>query len=92
MANAIIPFKLMPESPEVNLEPIKQKAQELARKHGAIGQMQVKEDPIAFGLKAVLIMAMYKVEDTNFDAIAEEMGKIEGVQSSEVAKMDLALG
>ena len=92
MANAIITFKLMPESPEVNLEPIKQKAQELARKHGAIGQMQVKEDPIAFGLKAVLIMAMYKVEDTNFDAIAEEMGTIEGVHSSEVATMDLALG
>ncbi len=27
-----------------------------------------------------------------FDQIAEKMGKQEGVQSSEVAKMDLALG
>ena len=82
----------MPESPDTNLEPIKEQAQAIAKEKGAIGQMQVREDPIAFGLKAVLVLAMYTVDDTNFDAIAEEMGQIEGVQSSEVAKMDLALG
>ena len=82
----------MPESPDTNLEPIKEQAQAIAKETGAIGQMQVREDPIAFGLKAVLVLAMYTVDDTNFDAIAEEMGQIEGVQSSEVAKMDLALG
>ena len=92
MAKAIITFRLMPESPDTDLEPIKQRAQAIAKEKGAIGQMQVREDPIAFGLKAVLVLAMYTVDDTNFDAIAEEMGQIEGVQSSEVAKMDLALG
>lgn len=92
MAKAIITFRLMPESPDTDLEPIKQQAQAIAKEKGAIGQMQVQEDPIAFGLKAVLVLAMYTVDDTNFDAIAEEMGQIEGVQSSEVAKMDLALG
>jgi elongation factor 1-beta len=92
MARAIITFKLMPESPEIDLEPIKKKAQEIAQKSGAIGQMQVKEDPIAFGLKAVLVLAMYTVDDTNFEAIAEKMQQISGVQSAEVAKMDLALG
>lgn len=92
MAKAIITFKLMPESPDVNLAPIKEKALAIARKHGSIGEMQAKEDPIAFGLKAVLILAMYTVEGSNFDAIAEEMSKIPEVQSAEVAKMDLALG
>ena len=92
MAKAIITFRLMPESPDTNLEPIKEQAQAIAKEKGAIGQMQVREDPIALGLKAVLVLAMYTVDDTNFDAIAEEMGQIEGVQSSEVAKMDLALG
>ncbi|MEK6950304.1 MAG: elongation factor 1-beta [Nanoarchaeota archaeon] len=92
MARAIITFKLMPESPEIDLEPIKKKAQEIAQKNGAIGQMQVKEEPIAFGLKAVLVLAMYTVDDTNFEAIAEKMQQISGVQSAEVAKMDLALG
>lgn len=92
MAKAIITFKLMPESPDVDLEAIKIKALEIAEEAGAIGQMQAKIEPIAFGLKAVLILAMYEVEGSDFDAIAERMGQIEGVQSAEVAKMDLALG
>jgi len=92
MAKAIITFKLMPESPETNLEPIKEKGLAIAKEKGSIGEMQAKEDPIAFGLKAVLIMAMFEVEGADFDKIAIEMGEIENVQSSEVAKMDLALG
>ena len=54
--------------------------------------MQVKEEPIAFGLVAVLVLAMYEVNTTDFEAIATEMGKITDVESAEVAKMDLALG
>ncbi len=92
MAKAIITFKLMPESPDTDLEAIKLEAEGIARDEGAIGQMQVKVEPIAFGLKAVMILAMYEVEGSDFDAIAEKMSKIEGVQNAEVAKMDLALG
>lgn len=92
MAKAIITFKLMPDSPEADLEVIKTQAAAIAKLHNAIGEMQVKEEPIAFGLKAVLVLAMYEVEGSDFDAIAEEMGAIESVQSAEVAKMDLALG
>ena len=42
MAKAIITFKLMPESVEIDLEPIKEKALEIAKESGAIGQMQSK--------------------------------------------------
>jgi len=92
MAKAVITFKLMPESPEVDLGAITEKALVIAKKHGAIGEMQAKEEPIAFGLKAVLILGMYSVETSDFEKIAEEMGTIAQVQSAEVAKMDLALG
>lgn len=92
MAKAIITFKLMPDSPEADLEAIKEQAAAIAKRHNAIGEMQVKEEPIAFGLKAVLILAMYEVEGSDFDAIAEKMKTIENVQSAEVARMDLALG
>mgnify|MGYP001602117907 CR=1 FL=1 len=92
MAKAIITFKLMPESPDVDLEAVKAQALEIAQEAGSIGQMQTKIEPFAFGLKAVLILAMYDVEGSDFDAIAEKMSQIEGVQSAEVAKMDLALG
>ncbi|MEK6939147.1 MAG: elongation factor 1-beta [Nanoarchaeota archaeon] len=92
MAKAIITFKLMPESPDVDLEAIKVQALKIAEEAGAIGQMQSKIEPVAFGLKAVLILAMYDVEGADFDAIAQKMSEIEGVQNAEVAKMDLALG
>ena len=92
MAKAIITFKLMPESVDVDLEPIKEKALEIAKEAGAIGQMQSRIEPIAFGLKAVIVMAMLEVVDGDFDGIAAKMGELEGVQSAEIAKMDLALG
>jgi elongation factor 1-beta len=92
MSKAVVTFKLMPEGVETDLNSIKEKALEIAREAGSIGEMQAKEDPIAFGLKAVLILAMYEVVGSEFDKIAAKMGEIEGVQNSEVAKMDLALG
>ena len=92
MARAVITFKLMPEAPDTNLELIKKEAMRMARDAGALGEMQVKEEPIAFGLKAIMIMAMYELEGADFDVIAAKMGTIKRVQSAEVAKMDLALG
>lgn len=92
MAKAVVTFKLMPESPEIDLDFIKEKGLEIGREAGAIGEMQSKIEPIAFGLKAVLVLGMYEVEGADFDKIAAKMGEIENVQSAEVAKMDLALG
>lgn len=92
MAKAIITFKLMPKSVKENLANIKNKALEIAKEAGSIGEMRANEEPVAFGLKAVMVMAMYTVEGSDFDGIAGKMSKIKGVQSAEVAKMDLALG
>ena len=93
MGNAIVTFKIMPESPEIDLEAIKEKALAIAKEKGAKGDMQSKVEPVAFGLQQILIMGMYEVtDDADFDAIASEMGKLAGVASSEVAQMDLALG
>jgi len=39
-----------------------------------------------------MVLAMYEVEGGDFDGTAAKMGEIEGVQSAEIAKMDLALG
>lgn len=92
MGKAVITFKLMPVSPKVDLSLIKEKAKAMAREAGAIGEMQVKEEPIAFGLKAVLVLGMYEVEGSDFDGIAAKLSKIKNVQSAEITKMDLALG
>ena len=93
MSNAIVTFEIMPTSPDVDLEPIKEKATEIAKSQGAKGNMESKIEPIAFGLKKIIIMAMYEMDDDkDFDAIPAEMMKIEGVQQASIAKMDLAMG
>ena len=93
MGNAIITFELMGSSPDVNLEPVKEQALKIAKEAGAKGNMEAKIEPVAFGLQKVIIMAMYAVNDEmNFDAIAEKMGNIEGVNDAKVANMDLAMG
>jgi len=92
MGKVVITFKLMPVSPKVDLSLIKEKAKAIAREAGAIGEMQVKEEPIAFGLKAVLVLGMYEVEGSDFDGIAAKLSEIKNVQSAEIIKMDLALG
>lgn len=93
MANAIITFKIMPESPETDLDAIAIKAKEIAKEAGAKGDMQTQINPIAFGLKELLVLAMYEVsDDLNSDGIANKMSELEGVNSAEVSKMDLAMG
>ena len=93
MSNAIITFEIMPTSPDVDLEPIKEKALEIARNQGAKGNMESKIEPVAFGLQKIIIMGMYEMsDDKDFDKITAEMKTIEGVQEAEIAKMDLAMG
>lgn len=92
MANAIITFKIMPEDAGVELEPIKEKAKQIVLDAGSKGEVLVEEQPIAFGLKAILVKAMFTVEGSEFDPIAEKMAAIERVQTAEVAGMDLPLG
>ena len=93
MANAIVTFKIMPESPENNVEDFVDTMLEIARKHGAKGEMQTKVEPLAFGLKQLLVYAMFSMDDDkDFDSISAEMAKVEGVGTTEIVNMDLAMG
>ena len=93
MGNAIITFEIMGASPDADLESVKEQALEIAKQEGAKGNMESSIEPVAFGLKKVVLMAMYEVSDSmDFDGIAEKMSKLEGVNDAKVAKMDLAMG
>jgi len=92
MSKAVVTFRLMPSSPEADLEKIKNEALAIAKDNGAIGELQAKVEEVAFGLKAVLILGMYEVAGGDFDAIALLMKEIKNVESAEVTNMDLALG
>jgi len=91
MANVIITFKVMPISPEEDLEQIKVKTSELIKGFG--GEVYKSEEhPIAFGLKAVHIMFIMDEAKGSTDDLEAQVTEIKAVQSCEVIDVRRAVG
>ena len=90
MGTALIKIKIMPTSPDVDLDEIKKKAQEVVEK-GEGGVTGFEEEPIAFGLKAVLV-AFSLDESQALEPIEEGLKKIDNVSSVQVIDMRRAFG
>lgn len=78
-------FKLMPESPSENLKKIEEEAKKIVEKFGGTNKEYVIE-PIAFGLKAVIVFFFYP-DNKNTETLTEEFQKIKGVGSAELIDM-----
>ena len=90
MGIALLKYKLMPTSPEVNLEEIKEKAKKVVEE-GTGKNCRFEEEPIAFGLKAVIIF--FDIDESQeLDPIEKSLGKIENVNSVHVVDMRRAFG
>jgi elongation factor 1-beta len=91
MGTAALKIKLMPESPEVNLEAIKEKAKELAIKHNKVLVHSIEEEDIAFGLKAVIITLVWP-EELDQSIIEDEFAKIPEVNSVQIIDFRRVVG
>lgn len=90
MGTALVKIKIMPESPETDLEAIKNKAYEIVEENKGTNAM-FDEEPIAFGLKAVIVS--FDIDESNaLEPIEEAFKKIEKVNSAEVIDMRRAFG
>ena len=90
MGTALLTIKIMPDAIEANLEEIKLRAQEVAEKGNAT-KVRFEEQPIAFGLKAVILY--FDIDESNeLDPIEESLKKIEHVNSVQVIDMRRAFG
>ena len=74
-----VQFKIMPTSPSVNLEKIKENAKKIIEKYGGVSRSYI-EEPIAFGLKAIIAFFSYD-ESKDTEEIEEALREIEDVQS-----------
>jgi len=72
-----VKIKIMPTSPEVNLDEIKEKIRAL------IKDCKFEEVPIAFGLKAIIILFAWP-EDKELGKLEEEIKQIENISSIQV--------
>jgi elongation factor 1-beta len=93
MAEVIATLKIMPESPEVNLDNLELKAKEKIKDFiREDSTMKVEVEPVAFGLKAVNITFVMDEALGSPDALAEDIEKFEDVTSAEITDVRRALG
>lgn len=89
MGSVNFKLKVMPSSPEVDLEGIKENLKSKIESEGGKGT-NFDEEPIAFGLKAVIAMFLWP-EEKEFEPLENELEKIENVNSVQVIDMRRAL-
>lgn len=77
-----VKIKIMPESPDVNIEKIKKSAMEIVEKAGG-NNNKYEIEPIAFGLKAVIAFFQWP-EEKELEDIESKFKKIKSVQSVQI--------
>lgn len=85
-----IKIRIMPSSVEAGLEEIKQIAEEIIAKNQGRG-VRFEEEPIAFGLKALIASFVYP-EEKEIEHLESEISGIDNVNSAEIVDMRRAIG
>jgi len=87
LANVIMKIRVMPTGVDVDLDKIKERIKEVVPENVEIRDMGVQ--PIAFGLKAIVVAAVAPDEGNIGEKFAEKIREIEGVESAEVESVEL---
>jgi elongation factor 1-beta len=80
-----VKYKIMPTSPEVNLEEIKETARKIVEDFGGENK-EYTEEPIAFGLKSITVFFFYP-DDKEVEEVEKKLSKIENVNSVQLIDM-----
>jgi len=90
MGTALITLKLMPNSPEANLEAIKEQAKETIEQTNG-KNVRFEEIPVAFGLKA--IQTFFDLDEAHeLEPIENALGEIKNISSVQFVDMRRAFG
>ena len=92
MAQVVATIKIMPESPESDLDRIEAQAREKITAFSGNGEMRSVHEPIAFGLKAIKITFVMDEEKGSPDALEADLSTIEEVNSVETIDVRRAIG
>jgi translation elongation factor aEF-1 beta len=92
MAQAIVSMKIMPISPDIDLDEMEIKVKEVVVKHVGEGEIRSEKVPVAFGLKSLNIIFVIDEKEHELDPIEADLTAIEGVNSVEVTDFRRALG
>jgi elongation factor 1-beta len=90
MGVAAVKIKIMPISPEADMKKIEQDVRELIEKQG-VKNPQFEIQPIAFGLKALIMMFGWP-EEKELEELEEKLRKISDVSSVQLIDIRRAIG
>ncbi|MFH1307444.1 MAG: elongation factor 1-beta [archaeon] len=90
MSFVAVKVKIMPSSPDIDLEEIKSKITEkIEAEEGKINN--IEEEPIAFGLKAVIVTLAW-LETKESSILEDSLSSIENVSSVQIIDYRRAFG
>ena len=92
MADVVITLRIMPDSPDVDLKQLENKIVVLIKKFSGEDQIRVKEEPIAFGLKALDFTFVMDEKKGGTEELEKNISEIEEVNSAEVTDVRRAVG
>ena len=92
MANVIITLKIMPESPETDLDQLAEEAKSYISSFAGAGDMRMEQEPVAFGLKALKLTFVMDESKGSTEELENQISKIGGVNSVEVVDVRRAVG
>ncbi len=84
MGDVVCIIRVMPESPEVDLEALK-----AALKEKAPEIHQITEEPIGFGLKALMVVAVVGDQGGQTDRLEQLLSSVPGVERAEIREVTL---
>ncbi len=90
MGIAAVKIKILPTSPEADLERIKETVKDLVESSGG-KNCKFEEEPIAFGLKALIAFFAWS-EDQELENLENALADVEDVSSIQVVDMRRAFG
>ena len=90
MSIVAVKIKIMPSSPEVSLSEIEVHIKEILERNG-VKNPQFTIEPIAFGLKALIVMFGWP-EERELDTLEAELQRISDVSSVQIIDIRRAIG
>ncbi len=92
MAKVVITLKVMPDSPEVDLDALESEVLKTIKKF--LGDVEYKKEiePVAFGLKAIKIIFVMDESFGSTDELEDIIRNLDNVNSVEVVDVRRAIG
>ena len=92
MTQVVVTLKIMPESPEVDLDKLSEDIISKIKEFAGECETKVEKEAIGFGLSALKILFTMDEAKGDIDPLEEKVKQIEGVNSVEVIDVRRAIG